>query len=363
MRVFIFRSLPVQPPGAGAPVLRSPPAGGPCAGLCRVPARCAMSRPRLRSRLHDAFILYLAPWLPSFLPWRLAWRCYRWLARWPGMYPEPTAAALRVVPDFLPVTDPAALARDVRSVWLLDAADLYLSQRRPRGWLPDHVEVEGRWPQGAFIAAGFHYSAALWVFHHLHRSGHDATMVLARLDPAEFKAHPMRYRYARRRAAEIARAAGRPIAWRPGVGVRLREELASGSAVLALLDVPPAVAPRGQFPVELLGQPASLPEGTLALAREAGVPVVPYWMEIDLEHGRRRLVIGPPLDPEPAAPVLAGLAARLDALIREQPAAWLFWNEWPGWLRDAAPLHAPSFSNGGPEGSLPEASPREGEQA
>lgn len=320
-------------------------------------------RPRLRSRLHDAFILYLAPWLPSFLPWPLAWRCYRWLARWPGMYPEPVAAAVREAPRFLPIADPEAFARDARSVWLLDAADLYRSRRRPAGWLPPQLDRVGAWPAGPFVALGFHYSAGLWVFGDLRRSGHDAVMVLARQDPGAFTSHPVRLRYGRLRMAEVERIAGRPPAYRPRVRERLLQELADGACVLCLLDVPPHIAPRGQRPVHILGQPASLPAGALDLAREAGVPVVPYWVEIDPASGRRRLVIGEALDPAPVDAVLAQLAARLDGLIRQQPAAWLFWNEWPAWLRDAAPLHGPSFSNGGPEGSLPDASPREGEQA
>jgi hypothetical protein len=312
-----------------------------------------MRRLALRARLHDAWILYLAPWLPSWLPWPLAYRCYRLLARSRHMFPEPATAAAAIAPDYLPISDVAAFDRDVRTVWLLDAVDLHLSRRRPTDWLPAHVEVQGEWPSGAFVAAGFHYGTGLWVFRDLRRHGRDAMLVAARFDPGDFVAHPVRYRYGAARFAEVERISGEPNAFRPGIGAKLLDALGRGVPVVSVMDMPPRMAPRGQQPVNFLGHPASLPEGSLALAREAGVPIVPWWVEVDLARGRRRLVIGPALAPDPADATLHRLADTLDSLIRAEPAAWLFWNEWPNWIRDAAPLHATqSFSNEAVEGRL-----------
>jgi len=45
-------------------------------------------------------------------------------------------------------------------------------------------------------------------------------------------------------------------------------------------------------------------------------------------------------------------------LIRADPAAWLFWNEWPAWIRDAAELQRnDALSNAESEGVLDDITP------
>ncbi|MEP7043345.1 MAG: hypothetical protein ABI843_09790 [Dokdonella sp.] len=323
-----------------------------------------MNLSALRKSIHDLWILYLAPWLPSWLPWPMAYACYRCLARLKNIYPEPAAAAAAIAPNYLPIADIEALQRDVRTVWLLDAVDLQLSRRRPVDWFPAHVEVQGTWPSGAFVATSFHYGTGLWVFRDLRRHGRDVVLIAARFDRANFAQHPVRYRYGAARFAEVERISGRPNAYRPGVREKILNTLRSGVPVISVMDMPPRLAPRGQRPVRLLDRPASLPDGSLALAAEAGVPIVPYWVEMDLARGRRKLVIGEAVAPAPADVALAGLASSLDRLIRAEPAAWLFWSEWPTWLSDAASLHAPSpFSKEVAEGRLSDSVPAAGTQA
>jgi len=295
---------------------------------------------RLRRNATDAWILYAAPWLPSLLPWRWAYRCYRWLARFTHMYPEPANAAVAIAPQYLTITDVDAFARDVRTVWLLDAVDLALSRRHRADWLPWHVAVRGQWPGGSFVAAGFHYSTGLWVFRDLRKNERDAVLVAARFERDDFAHHPVRYRYGAARFAEVERISGKANAYRPGVRERLLDALARGVPVVSVLDMPPRLAPRGQRPVTLLDRPASFPDGSLVLARDAGVPIVPYWVEVDFASGLRTLVIGEPIEPEPIEAALDVLAAILDRLIRVQPAAWLFWNELPTWIADAQRLQS-----------------------
>jgi len=312
-----------------------------------------------RSRLHDFWLLYAAPALPSRLPWRWAYVCYRFMARFGNFFPEPAAAAARVAPRFLPIDDVEALKRDVRTVWLLDAVDLRLSVRHPTDWLPWHVTVEGAWPEaGAFVAVSFHYSTGLWVFRDLRRHGRDVVLISARVDRSEYTGHPVRYHYGTSRMAEVERISGEPIAYRPRVRERLLDALARGTPVISVMDMPPRMTPRGQRAVPLLGTTASLPDGTVALARDAGVPLVPYWVEIDFARGTRKLVIGKPIAPGPIERVIAELARMLDMLIRADPAAWLFWNEWPAWIRDAAELQRDdALSNAESEGVLDDITP------
>jgi len=113
--------------------------------------------------------------------------------------------------------------------------------------------------------------------------------------------------------------------------------LAAGKPVVGVIDMPPRLAPRGQRHVRLLDHDASFPDGLLDLARTAGVPVVPYWMEYDLERGRRRFCVGAPLGPNDAPGTLQSLADILDKQIRATPSAWFFWPEWPDWIRSTTP--------------------------
>lgn len=316
------------------------------------PIRRALKRWRVR--LHDFWLLYAAPALPSRLPWSWAYACYRFMARFENLFPEPTTAAARVAPHFLPIDDLEAFKRDVRTIWLLDAVDLRLSLRHRTDWMPWHVTVDGAWPAtGAFIAVSFHYSTGLWVFRDLRRHGRDVVLISARVDRGEYVNHPVRYRYGTSRMAEVERISGEPNAYRPRVRERLLDTLSRGTPVISVMDMPPRMAPRGQRPVPLLGTMASLPDGTVQLARDAGVPLVPYWVEVDLELGTRKLVIGEPIAPDAVDEVMAQLARMLDALIRMQPSSWLFWNEWPAWIRDAAALQSQhAFSNPEPDGRL-----------
>lgn len=305
-----------------------------------------MNRAVRRQAWRDAWQVRIAPGWPTWLPWPLAYACLRRLAARRHLLQEPVAAA-GAAPDYLPIADREAFERDVRTTWLLDAADLYLSRRRGLDWWPDDIAVEGAWPrEGAFVVVTFHCGTGLCVFRSLRRAGHRSRFLSARFERAAFAQRPQLYRYGSLRMAEVERLGGEPVAYRPGVRQELLGTLARGVPVVGLIDVPPRLAPRGQHPVTLLGERASLPDGLLTLAREAGVPIVPCWVEIDFATGRRRLVIGAARAPEPVASTLAALAADLDRLIRAQPAAWMFWQEWRAWLRDAARgSGAGTFSN------------------
>lgn len=293
---------------------------------------------KLRSQLPDAWQFFLAPALAAVLPWRLAYRWLRWLSRHSrSAFDEPALAAAASAPNYLPIADATEFAANVRLNCLWDTADLYLSLlRRRRGRLPWHVQQVGAWPRDShFIAAGFHHGHGHWVFKTLAQAGFDASLVSARWDRADYPGLPLRYWYGRLRGGDVERLSGRPVVFRPGAKGKLARALDEGAAVVSVLDMPPRMAPRGQKPVRLLDQDACFPDGTLGLAVAAGVPVVPYWMEFDLDTGVRRFVIGEPLDPSDPA-TLQTLADILDRAIRLTPSAWFFWPEWPRWIIDAA---------------------------
>jgi hypothetical protein len=300
----------------------------------------------LRHALHDAWQLSLVPALPGRLPWPRAWGLWRRLAARPGLYADAVAAAA-IAAEFVPVGDAASFERNVRLTWLLDIADLHLSRRHGLDWWPDAFEIDGAWPrQGPFVVLTFHYGTGLCICRSLRQAGHRNRFLSGRFDADAFRARPLLGRYGRVRLAEVERLGGEPVVCRPGVREVLLDTLARGTSVVGLVDVPPRLAPRGQHAVPLLGREASLPDGLLRLAADAGVPIVPCWVEIDFTTGRRRLVIGAPRAPEPIGPALAALAADLERLVRAQPAAWMFWREWRDWLQDARRCTATgTFSN------------------
>lgn len=293
----------------------------------------------LRGRLADRWMLSIAPGWPSHLPWPLAYACYRAIARQRSLYAD-FASGAACAPDYLPIADADAFLRDVRTMHLLDVADLALSRRKSVDWWPHHVDVVGAWPvSGAFVAVTFHYGTGLWICRALRHAGHRGMFLSGRFERDAFEARPLLHRYGAARLAEVERITGSPIAYRPGARATLLDALAQGVSVIGLIDVPPRLAPRGQRPVELLGHPASLPDGLLQLAADAGVPIVPCWVELDVASGRRRVVIGEARAATPIDATLAAIAATLNRLIRAAPASWMFWREWSGWLRDAAAPH------------------------
>jgi hypothetical protein len=308
---------------------------------------------RLQARLQDAWMLSLAPRLPSGLPWKAAYACYRAIARSPALFAEAVDAAATIAPAHVPIADIEAFRHDARTLWLLETADLYLSRQHAVDWLPAHVAVEGAWPSGPFVALTFHYGTGIWLCRALRRAGHPSMFLSARFERDEFAGRPWRFDYGMRRLDEVQRVCGEPIAYRPGVRETLLDALRRGSSIIGLIDMPPRLAQRGQVGVRLLDRSVSFPDGLLRLAAQAGVPVVPCWVDIDFATGHRTVVIGGAKPPDDPVSVLAGLADDLDRLIKRRPAAWMFWPEWEGWLRDASDARAAAtFSNPDVTGTL-----------
>lgn len=297
----------------------------------------------MRAQWIDFIQLYFAPGVAALLPWRLSVRWLKWwAAREHGPFDVASRAAAHFAPDYLPGIDAARFARRNRLVWLLDTADQYLSLTRwwPRWW-PWHVEQVGAWPTtGTFIAVSFHHGTGHWVFRSLARAGRKSMIVSARWERSDFRGVPLRYWCGRMRYFDMERLGRCRVAMRPGVKDKIASTLAAGIPVIAVIDMPPRMAPRGQRRVRVLGQEISLPDGMFALAREAGVPVVPYWQEFDFERGTRRFCIGEPIHPRDLAQTTRDFAAMLDQRLRTTPEAWYFWPEMPQWIVDAAKLDA-----------------------
>jgi hypothetical protein len=297
----------------------------------------------IRAQWKDFLQFYFVPFCAALMPWRLAWRWIRWWTRKEGsLFEESAAPAVAVAPKYLPIPDVAKFAADARAIRVVDCCDLFLSRlHRNRAWRPWHVRREGEWPvSGPFIAVSFHHGTGHWVFKTLAEAGHDSTLIAARWSREEHSRYPLRYRYGRLRGADTARLSGMPVAYRPGVAEQLARVLSAGNVVVGVIDMPPRLAPRGQHRVRVLDCDISLPDGTIKLAQKFGIPLVPYWTEIDLENGTRVFRIGTPIDPTDESAALRTLAGLLDQQIRGCPPSWHFWSELPQWIVDASAIRA-----------------------
>ena len=293
----------------------------------------------LLRQFQDAMYLYIVPLMAALMPWALARRWLRfWARRHSGPFEEAAQTAAGIAPRYMDIGDVAEFRVNVRLVWLLDACDLYWSlTRRRRSWWPWHIEQVGAWPEsGAFIATSFHHGTGLWAFKSMRVARRDSLLIYGRWAREDYVGRPLLYRYGRMRAREVQRLSGQPVAYRPGVRERVAHALEDGIAVVGVIDMPPRLATRGQQPVRLLGNDISFPDGVLALARDAHVPIVPWWVEMDLAHCTRRFCIGPPLDPADTSRTLQALADTLERQIQATPAAWYFWRELPEWIEAAA---------------------------
>ena len=292
---------------------------------------------------------FFIPFFAVILPWRIAWRWLHWWAqRNGGPFDEAARAAVAVASKYLPIPDEKTFVKRTRLIWLTDYADFLRSIfSRRRSWYPWYVKRVGAWPsKGPFIAAGFHHGACYWLFRTLAEAGHDCTVISIRWDREEYREHPMRYWYGRLRYWDMERIAHRPIAYRPGIKPILDRTLVEGSTVLSLVDLPPRTAPRGRRRVRLLDHDLNFAEGIVAIAREAGAPIVPFWCEFDSDLYTRRFCIGAPLDASDIDATIQALANILDRQIRSLPEGWMFWPEMPRWVADAraaAPSEVPIF--------------------
>jgi lauroyl/myristoyl acyltransferase len=291
-------------------------------------ALTALTRQRLRHELRDLVEVVLLPALAAVLPWPVAFAIFKRLARWSFLYRAPSQRALAQAQQRGWVADPDAWMRDRKLTTLVDHADHYLVRTRSDHWLEKHLDVEGQWPEPghAEIALTFHWGAGMWGLRSAARSGLKGHMLVAALNSAHFAGHSILHRYINARTRSIALSLRNPyIDVSTGMRPALRV-LQDGQQLFAVVDVPADQVAASQ-PVRIAGLSARLPTGLLRLAVDRKIPVSVYVTGIRMDTGRRFLRIRQLGVPSDVDSLVAGLAADLDALIRERPPAWHFWSE------------------------------------
>jgi hypothetical protein len=274
------------------------------------------------------------PALAAVMPWPLAWRTLRTLARRGWFFEAETASAYATCSSLGVGGNDESWTIRHRLTRFVDHVDPALSATRGDRWMNRYLVVEGdTLPATPCVFIGFHYGTAFWSLRHLRRHGHRVAFLSAPLDASRQRAEPLRFAFTRWRQNQVARAGGAPIIYVGGSADRIRASLGQGISVLALIDVPEPTT--STVPVQVLGHELRFPDGILRIGASENVPILGFIATLDPGTGVRRLRFAR----LPSAPgdAVHALAALLDTAIRDDPAAWHFWAQWPR-LRHRRPV-------------------------
>jgi hypothetical protein len=266
------------------------------------------------------------PAVAAALPWPLAWRVIRTLAARGRAFGDEAARALAACEAHGRVIDRTSWLARHRAMRIVDHVDPAISAMRGDRWMDRHLRVDGDpVPAQPSVFVGFHYGTGFWSLRHLRRLGHRVSFVSAPVEAAQMAGDPLRLAFLRWRQRRVEGAGGAPVIYVGGSSDRIRTALRSGVSVLALIDVPEPTT--STVAVPLLGHDAQFPDGILRIAASERVPLVGYVASFDMQAGTRRLRFTRLADDPLQA--LRTLAAMRDAAIRDDPASWHFWAEWP----------------------------------
>jgi lauroyl/myristoyl acyltransferase len=281
---------------------------------------------RLKLEARDLIELVLVPGLAAILPWPLCYRLFKRLSRWRLLYREACDQEYPYARQRGWFNDLEAWRAARRLVMLVDHADYYLCRFRTTTWMRRHMDVDGSWPAPgkAAILCSFHWGCGMWALWHLGAAGLHPHPLVATLRRDMFPGRWVRYQYFRLRNNAVRDALGQePLDTAASLRPAL-EALRADGQLIALLDVPPGQVSTSQE-IDFLGARARMPRGVLRIAADRGLPVTLYVNGFRRADGRRFLRVET-LEVESDLPALMQTVfTRLEALIREDPAMWHFW--------------------------------------
>lgn len=267
------------------------------------------------------------PLIAVSMPWPAAWRVLHWFARRGRFFGSETERALAMAAQRGFADDPGRWGIRHRLTRYVDQVDPALSWLRGDRWMDRHLVVDGDpLPAGPCVFAGFHYGTGFWTFRYLRHHGHTVSAIAWPVVAEEFPGEPVRHAFERWRMDRVARAGGAPVLYVGASVWKIRAALAAGTSVLGLIDVPQPTA-RSRVTADFMGAAARFPDGLVRIAQSKGVPLVAYLASLDPKTGRRHLTFKH-LRPD-AGNAMRALAAMLERAIRDDPAAWHLWANWP----------------------------------
>lgn len=292
------------------------------------PPKLTLSRAfaRLKTEAKDLLELVLIPGLAIVLPWRICFRVFRYISRYSFLYSESCGQDYAFARAHGWFDDLITWRRHRRLVMMVDHADYYLCRSRGLGWMDRHMDVSGHWPAPgrADILCSFHWGCGMWALWHLGAAGLRPHALVATLKREMFPGRAIRYHYFRLRNLAVKDALGQePI----DSGASLRpviRALRANEPVIALLDVPPTQVAAFQT-IPFLGAEVHMPTGLTRLAIQQDIPMTLYVNGFRLTDGRRFLRILDIDRPSDEAALTRTVFGHLEALIREEPVMWHYW--------------------------------------
>ena len=144
------------------------------------------------------------------------------------------------------------------------------------------------------------------------------------------------YWYGALRMRTLQKVNGRPLVYPEGAIRRSIKAIKSGSPgnenvwACGMVDVPPTPADPGE-PVLMFGQRGFFSTGLIGVARISKVPLVMVECGLELDNGRRKLMVSGPFDP--ASPgLLQKIATHWQARIEDCSWGFFLWAAVPAWF-------------------------------
>jgi hypothetical protein len=281
---------------------------------------------RLRGEARDLIELVLVPGLAIVLPWSWCYRVFLLLSRWEWLYWADGLAHCDRAQARGWVQDAADFRRKWRLMSMVDQADFYLAVFRTNRWMRHHMDVEGNWPEAgsAAILCTFHWGAGMWALRHLGAAGLRAHALVGPQRPEMFPGHRLRYEYFRLRNSAVRNALRTQPLDITGSLRPMLKALRAGEQIAAAVDVPAYLSSSSEA-IPFLDVRARFPRGLFRLAADQGAPVTVFINGFRFSDGRRFLRLYQLGVEHDVNALMAKVYARLETLIREEPAAWHFW--------------------------------------
>jgi lauroyl/myristoyl acyltransferase len=267
----------------------------------------------LPSRLARRYLMRLADRCPELQPMRQAAR-----VQIPRLMPDLSAQELEHQILLQSLTRVVDRIDPVRSA-LFEASTLNRALR---------VQAEPL-PAGPLVILGGHVGNAWWVLPWLRSTGRSVQFVAARLP--ELKAENAGAgRIARALAfwrwRELKRVCGLPVIEMQGASRHVAQRLEQNGTVVALLDVPSAIAKK-TMPVRFFGKTAYLPRRIIEIALEKSASL--YFLDCHYDHIalRYELRLSKFSEQHHVERAFQEYSERLEANIRTAPGRWLNWGE------------------------------------
>ncbi len=286
----------------------------------------------IRRNLLDILHGFALPMIAFALPWRWAFATYRALAHLP-LYSTRVAMMLEGIGRTrrLDAEEARRLSWRHRLYLLLEAGDAALAQTRGSAWMRRHLRRVGDFPLGpeGYVGIFFHYGTGFWGMRAMAEHGRVVRLLGRTIDRGALRHRPFLLRHGEWRYAVAEKVGRGPMIMSGGARRQIAEALATGQALLGMVDVPPGET-HTLSPVTLLGHPTHFSRGMVEMAAQSGVPLVVLSVGLSANARERVLEVSKPIVAagRPTQHVMQELASHLDRHLARDPAGWYLW----GWL-------------------------------